>query len=90
MARFKEEDDLWEDGIAPERDDAPVKEEIWDGEDDGRDGSPAVGSSDSPELMDELDPLRRRAREAGEDIAELAGSGSHIEELTDADDGPEW
>ena len=59
-------------------------------EDDGRDGSPAAGSSDSPESMDEYDPLRRRERLAGEDIGDLAGSGSHIEVLGEDDDDPEW
>ncbi|RII43553.1 hypothetical protein DWB68_01170 [Galactobacter valiniphilus] len=85
-----EDEELWEDEIAPEGEDAMIREEIWEGEDDGRDGSPAAGSSDSPESMDEYDPLRRRERLAGEDIGDLAGSGSHIEVLGEDDDDPEW
>lgn len=78
-------------GFVFEPQDAAILEETWEGEDDGRDGSPSVGSSDSPELMDQEDPLRRREYEAGEQLGDLGNSGMHVEELDEAeDDDAEW
>lgn len=70
--------------------DGTVRREIEDAEEDGRDGGPAVGSSDAPELMDLEDPLRRKVAMVGDEMLDLDNSGLQITELTDADDDPEW
>lgn len=97
-ADFEANDDLdlnENSGLVPGYDpdepgDAGVRREIEDAEEDGRDSAPAVGSSDSPELMDSQDPLRRRATELGNEMADLDNTGMQITELTEEDDGPEW
>lgn len=70
--------------------DVEVRREMEDAWEDGRDASPVEGDSDAPELMDQEDPLRRDAERLGNEFGDLDNSGMNVEELTEADDDPEW
>lgn len=64
-------------------------EEPFIDEEDGRDGSPVEGSSDDPESLEKMDPLRRTRNDVEQAFDGMEGSG-RVTDLNHKDDSPQW